>query len=77
MVHRLSWEEVLLSTLTEPSLMDGGIFDGVFDVSRHLGVKHASSAKKTNHRAGDGGDNQEKHHHGDGPVLIFVIEGRA
>ena len=58
MVHRLSWEEVLLSTLTEPSLMDGRIFDRVFDVSHHLGVQNASSAKETNHRAGDGGDDQ-------------------
>ena len=55
MVQRLSWEEVLLSTLTEPSLMKDRVPEGVFDVSRHLVAGKSDSAKDTNDRASDGG----------------------
>ena len=77
MVQRLSCEEVLLSTLTEPSLMKSRVAEGVFDVSRHPLAKDTNSAKESNHRAGDGCHDQEEHHHGDGPILILVIKGRT
>ena len=74
MVQRLSCEEVLLSTFTEPSLMGDEPTHGVFDVSRRSGAKRSASAEDTNHRAGDGGHDEQQHHHGHGAVLVPVVE---
>ena len=75
MVQRLSCEEVLLSTFTEPSLIGDEPTHGVFDVSRRPGAKRSASAEDTNHRAGDGGHDEQQHHHGHGTVLVLVVEG--
>ena len=41
----------------------------MFDVPS-AGGKRSASAENTNHRAGDGGHDEQQHHHGHGPVPV-------
>ena len=77
MVQRLSWEDVLLSTLTEPSLMKSSVHELGFDVSRCRRVYGANSTKHANDQAGYGGHDQQEDRHGDRPVLVFVVHRRT
>lgn len=74
MVQRLSWEDVLLSTLTEPSLMKRSVHQLGFDVSRSQGVEMLNLAKEANDRPCNGSDDNQEDCHGHRAVLILVIE---
>ena len=74
MVHRLSWEDVLLSTLTEPSLMrrqrrNKGL---MFATLKQPVV--ANSREEVDGRAGDGGHDEQQQHHGDGTELVRIVK---
>ena len=60
MVQRLSWEDVLLSTLTEPSLMKRSVHQLGFDVSRSQGVEMLNLAKEANDRPCNGSDDDQE-----------------
>lgn len=77
MVQRLSCEDVLLSTLTDSSLMveHYASEDLMFAFATH--PKGRNSSQQTNDRSGDGGDDEQQDHHSDRTVLVLVIKGRA
>ena len=75
MVQRLSWEDVLLSTLTEPSLMKRSVHTLGFDVSRSQGVEMLNLAKEANDRPCNGSDDNQEDRHGHRAVLILVAHG--
>lgn len=77
MVQRLSWDEVLLSTLTEPSLMEVCGRRQGYDVSLPIEGKSAGLAKDPDDRTGNRRNDEQKHHHGDRAVLILIVKGRS
>jgi len=73
MVQRLSWEEVLLSTFTDSSLIAEHHTSEVLIFAFPNEGLGANLAQQSNDRSGDGCDDQQQHHHGHWTVLVLVV----